>query len=213
MAVVITTKLKGAEELIRSLDRVKRVISSGISGSVGHKLGVDGLRIVRKLTPRQRSRQFRTGRTSRGFQPFYKQWELIEQISTSNTYRAIIKNRATTSNRGRIALASIEFGARPHRIPGVGASLPYRLRWRQGGVSKFAGRTLLELGGDVIETRISRRSKSRDVFAWSVNHPGNRSFHMVRDTKIQMSGVAEGLLIEFKQQIERTFGSLSVSVG
>ena len=216
MPVVMEVKMHGAAELLVSLERVRRTISTGITSSVGRRLGTEGLRITRKLTPRRSSRRILLDHEAHRGQPFWKQWQLVEQIATANAYRAIIRNKATKGgyeSPGFRALAAVEFGGRAHRIAPRGN---YPLRWRQGrSRNKFVGRTLLEIGlgdRDVMEGRSRAKQRSGDIFAWTVNHPGNHPFHMVRDTKLQMNRVSDQLILQFQKEIEAAFGPLGVSI-
>lgn len=208
MPVSVDVQINGTKELSVSLGRLRKTISVGSSTAIGRPLTREGLRIVRKLTPRNRSGVSRTGSTRRNFPPFRGQWEPIEQESRTSAYKAIIRNKATATREGLIALASVEFGAKAHPITPHGK---YPLRWRQSTGNRYLGRSPLSLGDEVLEFSDDGRT-SNNAIAWLVNHPGNAPFHMVQDTRVQMNRVANRLLINFQKKIERIFGPISISV-
>jgi hypothetical protein len=205
--ITIQTKIDGAAEIVRAMDAIEGAIDTAVSGSLGRRVGKEGVRIVKKLTPRQRSRS-RTGSTKRGFPPLHSQWELIERVATGNKYEASIRNRAASNPEGLAILASLEFGAKAHDILPGG---PYPLKWKDTSKTRFVGRTSILDSGRVDEVRIGR-VPGAEVFARKVRHPGNAPFHMVADAREEMKLIADAVLINFQQEIERTFGSLTIRV-
>lgn len=204
--MIVSVRLKGAQEITRALQRVQRKID-GSTTHVGRAIGDEGLRIIGKLTPRQRQRTPRTGSTSRGFPPLHKQWELIERSTADAAYTAVIRNRATATPAGVAVLAALEFGARPHTIR------PRRARalaWDQSPRAtffKFRASTALDpVGIDVTDVFRRERRRGGAVVTKVVNHPGHRSFRMVEQTRIQLEGVARASLAVFAAEIEREFG-------
>jgi hypothetical protein len=204
----IETRMVGAREIAAGLARVSRYIQTGSSTQIGRRLSREGLRVVVKLTPRQRNTQ-REGSTRRGFPPFHKQWRLIEQVQTENAYRAVIRNRAVETTEGLVALASVEFGAKAHTIaPRVASQLvwyqPSEQRMFQFRTSPRTGSTDPQLR---VRDRFSRRQQDEGyVFAHVVQHPGMASFRMVQETKDHLGRLASVLLRQFAQEIRREFG-------
>lgn len=214
MPIEVRVKIRSGPELIRALDRVESAIKSGITGSVGRRLGMEGLRIVKQLTPRQKSR-IRLKGTRRGHPAFFKQWRLIEIVANETAYKAIIQNKAINDPKGLIALASVEFGAVGHDIPKAPGRT--KMRWRQESTSRrFMGRSSLVGGGESVteKTGIGKRAAEDigDIRAWTVEHPGNEAFHMVKDTREQMGRLADSILSQFKTRIEAEFGPLKITV-
>lgn len=220
MPAGVSIEFRGAVRLEDSLRRVRSTITTGMSDAVGRRLALEGIDTVRRLTPRRKTD--RTDRNdpeypyrSRGA-PFRDQWRLYEQVATENAYEAIIRNTATNTREGLLALASVEFGARSHTIsprrPGG------RLKWGQSGrFSKFAVRAprlddIYREDDNVREYRFRKRRRAGEVIVRSVTHPGHQDFHFVQDTKAHLNRLSYQLLVRFKAQIEREFGPLSVSV-
>lgn len=211
--MIVTVKLNGAKDTILALERVHLSLVGGDVHRLGRRLTREALRVVRTLTPKQKNK-LRAPSTKRGFPSFVSQWEAIEDAVTESVYTSQIRNRATLNNPGLIALASVEFGARPHRIPGSGLRL---MSWDSPQVfSLFAYRASAQakgIGGrDVTDLTRRRRQEAGVVFAQSVNHPGTHGYRMVEETKKHIGNLADVLLRNFARQIAAEFNRLSIRV-
>lgn len=207
---VVVVRLRGAKEIQRGLNALSKSLRSGTSNALGRRLGREGVRLLGKLTPKNESGNERLGSTRRGFRPLSQQWELIEQVSKETQYVALIRNRASLTKEGVAVLASIEFGAKPHKIPAGGASLGYPLTWvQQDSIRLFIGRSTTRGRNGREVTRDTLEPASRDaghIFAHTVNHPGNQPFRMVQQTRESLERLAQEFLTAYARDLMRLYG-------
>jgi len=212
----VIVRVINAKRLLLALVRLERAIGTASATSIGRTLANEGLGFIKRVTPVNRS-QGRLPGSRRGYQPFRDQWEVIEKITLDNHYQAVIRNQALDTGGG-IALASLEFGARPHRIPKHGYAM---MKWHQdGGRSRFGGRSS-DLASEInrSSSRPGRVSDTLDidssdeafVLARRVNHPGHKPYRMVAETREHLRRVSNTALAQFAGEIERIFGPLSIS--
>lgn len=209
--MIVTVKLKGAQDTLLALERVRLALVGGDVQRLGRSITREAIRVVKKLTPVQKKAK---GIYGRPFPSFRSQWDYVEDSVSESVYVSQIRNRATLTNPGLIALASVEFGARPHRIPSSGLRL---MAWDSPAVVdlfKFrASSQVPGIGGrDVTDLHKRRRQSAETVYTQAVNHPGTHGFRMVEETKKHIGNMADVLLRNFARQIAAEFNRLSVRV-
>lgn len=209
----IEVRMNGLNEVLKGLIRVSRMLSTGGADAVGRRLSREGMRIVERLTPRQRNTH-RAPSTKRGYPPFHKQWELIERMARTSVYEALIRNKAAAggpTTQGFMALAAVERGARPHIIRPRNAQF---LMWDQPRHFRLfveresdSTRPLALQGTNLITDAFIRRTQERDVvMARQVRHPGHKGFRMVQETRTMLETIANRLLVDYAKQIQQVFG-------
>lgn len=215
---MIEVRVINAKRLLVALVRLERAIKSGDSSAIGRKIAREGLSYIKRVTPTNKNSSGRLPGSRRGFPAFRDQWEVIEQLTIDTSYRGVIRNRALDSG-GEVALASIEFGARPHIIrPRQAGGM---LKWHEpAGKRRFLGRRsdlaneidrIPGRPGRVVDVFDVDPSDERWVLAHRVRHPGNRPFRMVAETREHLRRVSTATLIQFKAKIEAIFGPLSIA--
>lgn len=219
---IVEVRLRGNEELARGLAGVERIVRSGGGNArLGRFLARESLRIVKKLTPRQRSRN-RAPSSRRGHPPLFKQWDIVEARIAGGTYRAKVTNAATRTRSGLAVLAALEFGAKRHPIPKTPFSDPTkRMYWNQAGRVKLferrsspATRRRGPGGSDEIRDVFRLEGRRRGIaIARQVDHPGNKGFRMVVETRRNVSRTARVAIRRYAQDIRTAFaGRLGVGV-
>lgn len=210
--MIVTVKLVGARDTVLALERVHLSLVGGDVHRLGRSLTREALRVVRQLTPKQKNK-VRSPYSKRGFIPFASQWDAVEDTVAESVYISQIRNQATLNTPGLIALASVEFGARPHRIPIAGNRL---MSWDSPAVVRlfdFRASSARGIGGrDVTDLHHNRRQESGVVFTQHVQHPGTHGYRMVEETKKHIGNLADVLLRNFAQKIAAEFSKLSASV-
>ena len=215
MTTYVETRLHGADEAIRALQRVEKAIERGTT-TIGSRLSGEALRVVVKLTPRARNRS-RAEWSKRGKPAVFKQWDRIEQITARGTYAAVIRNTASLDGniRGGLGMMlALEYGAKRHQIRAKSGGV---LSWLQAGaVHRFQGGqrsgSVTRGGGIITETFERRKQKRGIVFTMAVDHPGHKPFRMVARTRRQMQVTAGLMLRAFAEQLGREYTGFSVSV-
>lgn len=187
--------------------------SSAPARKVGNQISQFALNTLRALTPLQSNKYRREG-TKRGFPAFAKQWQVNVVTSLQSAYESQIFSKAAppgTGDRdpGVIALASVEFGAKPHRMPRTGTKLyvwnerPMISRMRSaivGGLRKeLPGGRASDLGtNDIVDIKFKLpRSGRALVFTKAINHPGSPPFMMVATTQ----KLVDDSLVQFSQRL------------
>lgn len=209
MTVIVEVKLRGAEERLLALGRVRQAIRRGQVVTVGRRLAIEAESVLRKLTPRQKTRSRLPG-SKRGHPPIWKQWERFELLATQAAYVAAVRNKAAETDAGRVILASLESGASEHVILPRNAKV---LVWQRPRVQRrFVAREVRP--DDVIEDIFRRNVQASGVvFAKGVLHPGHRPYHTVQRARAQVSKLVAQTLIDLRAQIERSFyGPVTIEV-
>lgn len=221
--IVPELRLRGLEQLARALKSLHKAISTESVQKVGRSIGGEALRTLRQLTPRQNNENRWEG-SRRGHPPFAEQWDLAESTSPGH-YRGRVYSKASRSHSGFVALASLEFGAKPHDIlPSDGK----RLAWNQssrvfspertskGGQLRagFGGGRVSD-GRDILDL-IGRRDGGSTVLpeGMGVRHPGHEGFHMVEKTAELTKAAVDVALAQYADAVQAAFqGGLTPSAG
>jgi hypothetical protein len=212
VTVIVETRMRGGEEILAGLRRVRRALEGGATANLGHRLTRETLRIVKQLTPRQRNTVRHPVWTKRGHEPIWKQWESVERRIHASHFEAVVRNRAQDTE-GMVILAALEAGAGPHSFGPTRPDRFARMFWLvNSSFRRFSGRSASPSGN--IEDTFERESNDPGVaVARRVNHPGHAGFHMVEETVKQMNRLKTLMMASFARQIERNFVGLDVSIG
>jgi len=202
--------MNGLQEALAGFTRVSAYLGRQRSDVIGRRLAREGLRIVKNLTPVQQSTN-RLPSSKRGHPPFRDQWGIIERNARTSSYEAIIRNKATKggpSANGFKALASVEFGARPHVIRARAGKFMIWRPSQQLFVTRDSDMTKppSQRGLNQIVDIFNSRGNERIARARHVNHPGHKGFRMVQETRVVLNDMADRMLFTYAKQIARTFG-------
>lgn len=209
--------IERGDQVLRAIQAVRRTIEKAPE-NINRVWAKEGLRVVKKLTPRRKNRGKRLPGSVRGFPPLHKQWESVESVIRGNQITTIIRNRAEDDANGHLALLALEFGASPHVIEAEGG---YPMQWWQSSTANvFVGRQSSGRGVFDIREKQKRRGGGKKggrgiIYAWSVQHPGNEPFAMIAETKQHLAAVGKVVAREFGAKIGaawRSGGEIAMGV-